>query len=57
VLVVNKDLARSRVCSPKFRAPPKRLLQVSPYSGAAIPFDGEHVWLAPGQGALLKLEW
>lgn len=56
VLVVNKDLAKSRVCAPQFRTPPKKLLQVSPYTGALTPHEGEQVWLAPGQGALLKLE-
>jgi hypothetical protein len=55
VLAVNKDFAKSRVCSPQFRTSPKRLLHVSPYTGALIPMGGEHVWLAPGQGALLKL--
>jgi hypothetical protein len=28
---------------------------VSAYTGEAVPFEGEQVWLAPGQGALLKL--
>jgi hypothetical protein len=56
VMVVNKDLAKSRVCSPQFRKAPRRLLHVSPYSGTLIPFEGEYVWLAPGQGVLLKLE-
>jgi hypothetical protein len=56
VMIVNKDLAKSRPCSPQFRKAPKRLLHVSPYSGTLIPFEGEYVWLAPGQGVLLKLE-
>jgi len=57
VMVVNKDFTKSRSCSPQFRKAPKRLLHVSPYSGALIPFEGEYVWLAPGQGVLLKLEY
>ena len=56
-MVVNKDLARSRPCSPQFRKPARRLQHVSPYTGALTPFEGEHVWLAPGQGVLLKVEW
>jgi hypothetical protein len=57
VMVVNKDLAKSRPCSPQFRRSPKSLQHVSPYSGALIPFAGEYVWLAPGQGVLLRPEW
>ena len=55
-LVVNKDLAKSRPCSPKFRNAVKRLQHVSPYTGQLTPFEGEYVWLAPGQGVLLKLD-
>ena len=55
-MVVNKDLAKSRPCSPQFRIAPRRLLHVSPYTGRLTPFEGEYVWLAPGQGVLLKLE-
>lgn len=56
VMVVNKDLNKSNACSIKFRQNPRRLSLVSPYTGQLTPFDGEQVWLAPGQGALLKLE-
>lgn len=56
VMVVNKHFAKSGPCSPQFRKAPKRLLHVSPYSGDLIPFEGEYVWLAPGQGVLLKVE-
>jgi hypothetical protein len=57
VMVVNKDLAKSRPCAPQFRKPPKRLIHISPYSGAPTPFEGEYTWLAPGQGVLIKPEW
>jgi len=57
VMVVNKDLAKSRPCSPQFRRSPKSLRHVSPYAGVLTPFEGEYVWLAPGQGVLLKPEW
>ena len=56
VMIVNKDLAKSRPCSPQFRTAPRRVQHVSAYSGALTPFEGEDLWLAPGGGALLKLE-
>jgi hypothetical protein len=55
-LVVNKDLAKSRPCSPQFRRAPRHLQSVSPYTGSLTSFDGENIWLAPGQGVLLKIE-
>jgi hypothetical protein len=55
VMIVNKDFARSIPCGPQFREAVARLDLVSPYSGQLTPFVGEQVWLAPGQGALLKL--
>jgi hypothetical protein len=54
-LAVNKDLSKSRVCSPQFRKLPKKLQHVSPYTGQLTLFEGEYVWLAPGQGVLLHL--
>jgi hypothetical protein len=56
VMVVNKDLTRSHPCFPVFNKPPKKLLVVLPYSGETDVFQGEQAWLAPGQGALLRLE-
>jgi hypothetical protein len=56
VMIVNKDLGHSFPCSPTFRKAPRSMQKVSPYSGALSPFGGEDVWLAPGQGALLKVE-
>jgi hypothetical protein len=56
LMIVNKDLAKSRPCSPKFRQTPRRLQHVSAYSGGLTPFEGEDVWLAPGGGVLLKVE-
>ncbi len=55
-MIVNKDVHRSIPCSPQFRKPPRRLQHVSPYTGTLTPFEGEYVWLAPGQGVLLKVE-
>jgi hypothetical protein len=56
VMVVNKDLSKSHPCSPQFRKAPQRLRHVSPYTGALTSFEGEYIWLAPGQGVLLKPE-
>jgi hypothetical protein len=55
VLIVNKDLANSIPCHPKFRKPIKAIELISSYSGTATPYEGEQCWLAPGQGVLLKL--
>ena len=56
VLIVNKNFVKSHYCAPEFRSVPKRVRMVSPYTGQLIDFDGEHRWLAAGQGVLLKLE-
>ena len=56
VMVVNKDLAKSHPCLPQYRKAPRRVQHVSPYSGGLSPYDGENVWLAPGSGALLRVE-
>ena len=56
LMIVNKDLAKSRPCSPQFRQAPRRLQHVSAYSGTMSPFEGEDVWLPPGGGVLLKVE-
>ena len=57
VMIVNKDRVKSHPCLPQFRKSPRRLQHVSPYTGALTPYEGEYVWLAPGQGVLLKVEW
>jgi hypothetical protein len=57
VMIVNKDLAKARPVSAQFRKTPRRLMHVCHYNGELIPFEGEYVWLAPGQGVLLKPEW
>ena len=56
LMVVNKDLAKSRPCSPQFRKAPRRVQHVSAYSGTLTSFEGEDVWLPPGGGVLLKVE-
>jgi hypothetical protein len=57
VIIVNKDVSKSHPCSPQFRKSPRRLQHISRYSGSLTPFEGEYVWLAPGQGVLLKPDW
>ncbi|HOX55831.1 MAG TPA: hypothetical protein P5205_03875 [Candidatus Paceibacterota bacterium] len=56
LMIVNKDLSKSRVCSPSFRQAPRRVQHVSAYTGGLTSFEGEDVWLAPGAGVLLKVE-
>jgi hypothetical protein len=56
VMIVNKNVTKSRACSATFRNPPAHVRKVSPYSGGLSDFGGEDVWLAPGAGVLLKLE-
>jgi len=56
IMIVNKDLAKSHPCSPQFRNAPHQLHHISAYTGSLTPFEGEYVWLAPGQGVLLKVE-
>ena len=57
VMMLNKNVVKSRVCAPQFRVAPKSVQKVSPYTGELIEFSGEQVWLAPGQGALLKVQY
>lgn len=56
VLIANKDVTRSHPCHPTFRHPPGAVRMISPYTGERVPFEGEHRWLAPGQGVLLRIE-
>jgi hypothetical protein len=56
VMLVNENLQKSAVCSPQFRNAPKSVKLISPYHGKPTSFEGEQVWVGPGQGHLLKLE-
>lgn len=56
VMIVNKDFVRSQHCAPQFRQAPKQVRMVSPYTGVLTGFSGEQMWLAAGQGVLLRLE-
>jgi hypothetical protein len=56
VMIVNKSFTNSVVCGPQFREPVSGLMMVSAYSGQPTAYEGEHVWLAPGQGLLLQLK-
>lgn len=55
VMLVNKDVVKSAVADPQFRTSPTNLKLISPYSGNAVAFTGEQIWVAPGAGILLKL--
>jgi hypothetical protein len=55
VMIVNRDFAASLSCYPKLRIPVTKLEFMSAHTGSATPYEGEHCWLAPGQGVLLKL--
>ncbi|MEO7297211.1 MAG: hypothetical protein ABI042_01395 [Verrucomicrobiota bacterium] len=56
VMLVNRDVVKSHVCSPQFRVAPKKVQKISSFSGNAVAFEGEQLWVAPGHGVLLKLE-
>jgi len=56
VMVVNKDLKLSHPVDLHARKPAKSVKLVSPYTGELMPFEGEQIWLAPGQGSLLRVE-
>jgi len=51
-MVVNKALDRSTAFDIRFKTP-GRIMTVSPYTGQHVPWAGEQIWLAPGQGMLL----
>lgn len=55
VMIVNKSLNRSARLSASFK-PTGIIKRINPYTGESEPFDSEHGWLAPGQGALLTIE-
>ena len=55
VMVVNRSTTSSVPGLPQLRDPSLKLEKVSAYTGKLAPLAGEDVWLAPGQGALLKL--
>jgi hypothetical protein len=53
-MIVNKNLEASITPTPEFRESVATLYFVSPYDGQLATFAGEQIWLAPGQGVLLK---
>jgi hypothetical protein len=56
VIIVNRNVALSQPCFPKFRMEWKKVQRISPYDGGLTDFVGEQCWLQPGAGVLLKLE-
>jgi len=56
IMIVNKHVSDSFHCAPSYSIPTTKVQMVSPYSGNLVDFGGEHMWLAAGQGALLRVE-
>jgi hypothetical protein len=56
VMVMNKSMTTSLPGWPQFRTAPKSLKLVSAFTGNVTPFEGEQVWIGPGQAILLKVE-
>jgi hypothetical protein len=57
VMVVNKDVKRSHYVDIAFNRDVKRAMVILPWKmGMEDVFAGEQAWLAPGAGALLRLE-
>jgi hypothetical protein len=56
-MLVNRDPVKSYPCQPQFRKAAKKVQMVSPYNGNLTAFEGEQIWLAAGQGVLLKVDW
>jgi len=54
-MIVNRSFTDSIACRPAPRVEGTTLEQVSPFTGRLEPYDGERIWLAPGQGVLLRL--
>jgi hypothetical protein len=55
VMIVNKDVKKSRYLQIEWNKQPKDIQLISNYSGQPTPFVGEQCWLAPGDGILLKV--
>lgn len=54
IMVVNKDLANSWMCIPKFRRPVEKIEMLSPLTGTLMDYPTPYYALAPGQAVLLK---
>ena len=55
-MIVNKDLKNSFRIKIHLKQDGRKLIQISQYSGQEEPFGGEMDWLAPGAGALFRIE-
>ena len=54
-LIVNKDLKNSFQFKIHLKQDGRKLIRISPYSGAEEPFGREMDWLAPGAGILFRV--
>jgi hypothetical protein len=57
VMIVNKDVTKSRYLAIQWNKQPKNVMLISNYDGKPTPFVGEQTWLAPGDGILLRVEF
>jgi hypothetical protein len=53
-MIVNKDLKNSFQFKVHLKQESRKLIRLSPYSGAEQPFGREMDWLAPGAGILFR---
>jgi hypothetical protein len=56
LVLVNKDLQHSSNFALELSEPEMSLEQLSPFNGKLVPLAGEDNWLAPGQGAVMRLK-
>jgi hypothetical protein len=56
LMLVNKDLSHSFLVRLRLKQGGRKLSRISPYTGREGSFGGEMDWLAPGAGALLRVE-
>jgi hypothetical protein len=56
LMLVNKDLINSFRYRIELKDSARKLVHVSPYSGAEEPFGREMDWVAPGAGHLFRIE-
>lgn len=56
LMIVNKDLSRSFRFEVRLRDAQRKLVYISPYTGEEMAFGPGMDWLAPGTGALFRVE-
>ena len=56
LILVNKRLRHSSHYTLELAEPGLKLARLSPFNGSLLPLGGEDGWLAPGQGAVLRID-